>query len=407
MRVMKNLRALLATAAVALAVSSVGGVSRAQTALTLTGWSSSPAEEAALKSVVEAFNAANPDIQATLNLVPDYDTTLAKDLSGGNPPDVFYVSGERFGDLAKSGQLAAIGDQLTNPDDFYASLKNAFTYDGNFVCPPKDFSTLALQYNVDMFEAAGIEPPTTWDEVAAAAEKLTTDDVAGIVLPTSFDRFGAFLYAGGGTITSDDFSTMTINTPESVAALKWYSDLYLNGWGKTPADLGAGWPGEAFGKGQAAMAFEGNWIVGAMKDQYPDINYASIEMPTGPGGEKSTLAFTVCYGTPANGKNQEAATKLIDYLTGVEGSEKMFSQFAVMPARASLAEKFTEVYPELDAYVKGAEYAKTWQFVPGWGAVQDEANAQIQRVFNGETTPEDAIAAIEKAGNDILAKANQ
>ena len=64
---------------------------------------------------------------------------------------------------------------ITEPDDIYPSLTEAFTYDDTWYCPPKDFSTLGLVYNADMLEAAGVEPPTTMEELAAAAEALTAD----------------------------------------------------------------------------------------------------------------------------------------------------------------------------------------------------------------------------------------
>ena len=58
------------------------------------------------------------------------------------------------------------------PDDFYESLRTAFTYDGKFYCAPKDFSTLALQINTDLWTKAGLtdaDVPTTWDQLTAAA----------------------------------------------------------------------------------------------------------------------------------------------------------------------------------------------------------------------------------------------
>ena len=88
--------------------------------------------------------------------------------------------------------VAPIGDQLANPEDFYPSMRReAFTIDGTFYCPPKDFSTLALEYNKDMFDAAGVAYPTndwTWT-TRAAAEQLTDADAAGtygmVLSPTS------------------------------------------------------------------------------------------------------------------------------------------------------------------------------------------------------------------------------
>ncbi len=74
-------------------------------------------------------------------------------------------------------------------------------------------------------------------------------------------------------------------------------------------DLGAGWGGEAFGKQLAAMVIEGNWIKGAMKNDFPGVKFKTVELPAGPAG-KGTLMFTQCWGLAADGKNKDAAINL-------------------------------------------------------------------------------------------------
>src|SRR5579859_4205600 len=186
----------------------------AATNLTLEGWSSSPSENQLLQQIVDSFNKANPDLSVKLNQVPDYDTTLAKDLASGSPPDVFYVDEFRLPDLVNAGAIQPIGDKLQNVNDFYPSLKTAFTYNGTFYCPPKDVSTLALFVNTDMMAKANIKVPTTWDELATAAKAMTSGNVAGIVLPNDLARWIVFLYEAGGSVTDDNFTKMTINSPE-------------------------------------------------------------------------------------------------------------------------------------------------------------------------------------------------
>ena len=133
-----------------------------------------------LQALLDGY-AAESGINVTFEPQPEYDTTLQAALAGGNPPDFFYVDSLSLPDLAEAGALAPIPEGvITEPDDFYPSLAEAFTYDGTWYCPPKDFSTLGLVYNVDMLEAAGVEPPTTMEELAAAAEALTTDDGVGL-----------------------------------------------------------------------------------------------------------------------------------------------------------------------------------------------------------------------------------
>ena len=373
--------------------------------LTLEGWSSSDAENKLLQQIVDTFNKANTGkISVKLNQVPDYDTTLAKDLASGNPPDVFYVDEFRLKDLVQAKALAPIGDKMTNVDDFYPSLKDAFTYNGTFYCAPKDFSTLALEINTDMFDKAGLKAPTTWDELRAAAKALTTKDVSGIALPADMARYLAFIYQAGGALTDDAFTKVTVNTPEVLSAIKFYAGLYTDGYGKTPADLGAGWPGEALAKGKVAMAIEGNWIVPYLKDNAPNLKYKVVELPAGPKG-KATLAFTVCYGVAANGKNMVAALTLANYLTSPEGMQAWTDLGLAMPTRKSLRDHWVQKFPDLQPFLAGADYARKWQFVPGWNAVKDKADAQVQNIFGGQQTPEDALTEIEKTANEVLTAA--
>ena len=376
------------------------------TDLTLMGWSSSDAENVRLQEMVDTFNAANPDLNVTLSQVPDYDTALQTAIAGGSPPDVFYIDSFRLPDYVEAGALQPIGDQMDAADDFYPSLRQAFTIDDTFWCPPKDFSTLGLQYNTDMFDAAGLEYPNadwTWDDLRAAAEALTDTDagVYGMTLSADFARMIAFLYQAGGTVTNDDFSAMTLDTPEALEAAEFYIGLVTDGFAAQPSDLDSGWPGEAFGKGQAAMAIEGNWIAPFLNDQFPDLNWGLTEMPAGPGGD-ATMAFTVCYGVAADAPNPEASIRLANWLTGAEGMAQWTGLGLAMPTRASLSDGWLEQFPDLQPFLAGADYARPWQFRPGFQDVLDTINAGLQIAFTGGSTAESVLSEAQDVGNEVL-----
>jgi len=373
--------------------------------IVMYGASSGDAETKSLTEIVATWNGKNPDNQVDLQFVVDYGVTLPKALASNNPPDLFYVDSSIFLDLVGAGALAAIGDRLTNTADLIPALRDVFTTGGKFYCPPKDYSTLALQVNTDMLTAAGVKPPTTWDELLAATKALTKGDVAGLIVPTDPARWLAMLYQAGGSVTSDDFSKMTINSPEGLQALKFYKSLYDAG-ARTAQDVSAGWPGEAFSKGKAAMVFEGNWILGFLKEQAPNLKYQSVELPTGPKG-KASMVFTVCYGVSAKSANLDGTVKFLDYLVGVEAMTKFTTDLGVLPSRSSVRDAYLKAYPDREIYIKAADYAHRWGFVPGFSAVTDKITEQIGQVFKGDQTPEDALKEIEKVGNEILAKAKK
>jgi multiple sugar transport system substrate-binding protein len=376
--------------------------------LQLMGWSSSDAENTRLQKVVDDFNAANPDIKVTLNLVPDYDTKLQTSLAGGSPPDAFYVDSFKLPDLVEAGALQPAEGNVADPGDFYDSLRDAFTVDGTFYCPPKDFSTLALEYNKEMFDAKGLDYPTadwTWEDLRTAAEALTDAEngVYGMVLSADFARWIAFLYQGGGSVTDPDFTTMTINSPEALEAMNVYLGLVSDGHAAQPADLDSGWAGEAFGKGRAAMAMEGNWIVPFLKDSYPDVPFGVAQLPGGPSG-KATMAFTVCYAVPSNAPHPEQSFKLVNYLTGAEGMKAWTDLGLAMPTRKSLREGWLSQFPDLEPFLSGAEYAHKWQFRPGFQDVLDTINNGLQEAFTGTKLSEDVLSEAEEVGNEVLAR---
>ncbi|MGQ0848805.1 MAG: ABC transporter substrate-binding protein [Actinomycetota bacterium] len=369
--------------------------------LKLWGWSSSDAENTALSDLVSAFNEETGAV-AEFQPQADYDTTLNTALAGGDPPDVFYVDSFRLPDLAEAGQLAPVPDgTISEPDDIYPSLQTAFTYNGTWYCPPKDVSTLGLVYDPDALAAAGVEVPTTWEELALAAATLTNDTQAGLAMGVEYPRWAIFLFQAGASLTNDDVSAMTLDTDEARTALQFVADQYANGSFVRPSDVDSGWAGEAYGQGKAAMAIEGNWIVGYLRETFPDRSFGVAELPAGPAG-KGTFAFTVCYGVPTNAANPEASWALVEYLTNAKGSLAWTEAFNLMPARESVAADWIAGHGDLEAFVAGIEYAHRWGFKPGFGDVTGVFNEQANAIVDGDATVDDLIEETTFAGEDIL-----
>lgn len=379
-----------------------------QTRLVLMGWSSSPAENARLQEIVDGFNAANPDLAVTLSLAPDYDAKLQVGLAAGSPPDVFYVDSFKFSDLQAAGALEPLGDKIADLADFNPSLAAAFSTNGIFYCPPKDFSTLALIYNTKMFADAGLAEPTAdwnWEDLQAAAKKLTdvAKGVYGLALNPDLARWAAFLYQAGGTLTDAPSTRMTLDTDAANQAMAYYVGLVTDGYAASAADLDAAWPGEAFARGRAAMVIEGNWIVPFLADQFPDLKYGIAELPSGPKA-KATLSFTVCYAVAAAGKNKEASYRLVNYLTGKPAMQAWTDLGLTMPTRASLRNGWVQKFPDLAPFLAGVDYARPWQFRPGFAEVLDAINAGMQEAFSDNQTVSEVLENAAAVGNEVLAR---
>jgi multiple sugar transport system substrate-binding protein len=230
---------------------------------------------------------------------------------------------------------------------------------------------------------------------------LTTDDRAGLVLGTEYPRWGAFMFQADGAVTDDDFAEMTVDSDENRTAFSFLEELYADGFAATASDLDAGWPGEAFGLERAAMAIEGNWMVGFMTNEFPDVDWDVVELPTGPAGP-GTFAFTVCYAVPAGAANPEASWDLVNFLVSAEWQLEYTQNFPVMPSRASIADAWLEANPELEPFLAGADYARKFQFVPGFQGVVDTLNDGIQGIAGGNRTVDEVLRSTQEAGEPIL-----
>ena len=360
-----------------------GELTSSDDALTVLIGSSGEAETSAVEDAVAAWSKQS-GIDATVQVANDLPQQLSQGFAAGDPPDVFYLATEALAGYAGNGSLVAYGDQLSNKDDFYPSLVENFTYEDEFYCAPKDFSTLQLVINKGLWDAAGLtdeDIPTTWEELADVAQTLTKDGVVGLGFGPEYQRVGVFMAQAGGALVED--GEAVANSQENVDALTYVQDNMVAGTFAYSSDVGAGWGGEAFGKQLVAMTIEGNWITGAMTNDFPDIDYVVVELPEGSAG-KGTLQFTNCWGMAADSPNQQAALELIEFLTSTEQQLAFSEAFGVMPSIESAAQQWTEDNPELAAFLAGADYAQGVPTYEGTADVITDFNAQLEGLKNGD-----------------------
>lgn len=361
-----------------------GSLTTSDDALTILIGSSGDAETKAVQDAVAAWS-ADSGIDAEVVAATNLTEQLAQGFAAGSPPDLFYLGTEFLAGYAENGSLQAYGDLLENKGDFYESLVTNFTYDDTFYCAPKDFSTLQLIINEGLWEDAGLtdaDIPTTWDQLASVAEKLTDDDTTGLVFGGEYARIGAFMAQSGGRLVSDDGMTAEANSDANVEALGFVKEHLDDGTFAYAADVGAGWGGEAFGKELGAMTIEGNWITGALGD-FPDVSAKVVELPAGPAGQ-GTLQFSNCWGMAADSPNQQGALDLVEYLTSADQQLAFSKAFGPMPSVQSAAETWKSDNPDLVAFLDGADYAQGVPKIEGSADVVTDFNAQLGGLKSGD-----------------------
>jgi multiple sugar transport system substrate-binding protein len=349
--------------------------------LTMLIGSSGDAETAAVQAAADAWSAESGN-SVEVVAASDLNQQLSQGFAGDEPPDVFYMGWDQFANYASNGYLEPYGDDLSNAGDFYPSLADTYTYDGTFTCAPKDFSTLGLIVNTDLWADAGLtdaDIPTDWASLEAAATKLTTGDTVGLSFGLEYARLGVFMNQAGGAVVDGD--QITADSPENLAGLEYVQKLHDEGVLKFPAEVDAGWSGEALGAGKAAMVIEGPWLKG-IKGDFPDTTFAAYELPAGPGG-KSTFTFSNCWGIPADADTRDAAVDLVQFLTSDDQQLAFADAFGVIPSTESAAATYADTYPENASFVAGADYAVSPVNFAGSADVVADFNAQLEGIISG------------------------
>ena len=98
------------------------------------------------------------------------------------------------------------------------------------------------------------------------------------------------------------------------------------------------------------MVIEGNWITGALTNDYPDVEYKVVELPAGP--QEGTLQFTNCWGIAADGDNTGRRAEFVEFLTTTEQQMEFAKDFGVMPSLESAARRYKAEFPD-DGCVHG------------------------------------------------------
>jgi multiple sugar transport system substrate-binding protein len=206
------------------------------------------------------------------------------------------------------------------------------------------------------------------------------------------------VFQAGGSLLNKAQTQATINNSAGAAALNFYAGLVKKGCAAEPTTMGASWNGDAFGKGRAAMAIEGNWLIAPMQQQYTGVPHWGIA-PLPKDKQNGNLVFSVAYVMNASSHVKTQAWDLISYLTGKTGMKQWVNLGGYLPGRKSIkAPSGTSVF------VKQAKYARPWSFPPGFSRALDAINTDLDKAMKGQLSTSAALSDMASQSNSVLGR---
>lgn len=353
--------------------------------------------------LADEFMKQHPEIKINVRTVQfsDMVNDLARAIATNNAPDITYIDNPEVALFASRGLLLDLtpqieGSAVIKTEDIFPGPLSSVTYEGGIYGIPRGANTLALYYNADMFEAAGLDPdqpPQTWDELYEAAKALTdpSKNVYGLAFSAVGTEEGTFQFLPWLQMTGGDYDN--VNTEGGARTLTFWKKI-LDEKLASPDTLIRGQYDATgtFNAGNAAMAISGPWELPRMSQEAKfDFRAALLPIPEAGAARASALGEgdNVIL---ANTDNPDEAFLFVEFLYAQ--MPRVWNEFGYLPASNVTVENpnNAEIYKVFEESMK---YARNRGPSPEWPRISKAIQTAIQTTLTGQATAEDALATAQ------------
>jgi multiple sugar transport system substrate-binding protein len=326
-----------------------------------------------IQSTIGEFERLHPTIQVEYvkQSHVQYRERLQTQIEQNQGPDVFRFHNTWVPMIARD--LSPVPASVMTPSAFASTFYPVASKDlvagSTIYGMPMEIDGLGLYYNEDLLQAAGVTPPTTWEDVLNMVPQLTAKGSDGTITTSAIalgsannvenfsDILATMIMQNGGSLTNPTGT-------ETEQALTFFHNF------ADPANPVYTWNDGldnsvfAFASGRVAMILAPSWRAFEIKQISPTLRFKIAPIPQLPGNSVSWASYWV-EGVNAKGNHQEASWEFVKFLTSKEGATKMFTE-------ASKLRLFGEPYARVDmkdsilndqyvgAFVKDADHARSF-----------------------------------------------
>jgi len=379
-------------------------------------------DSSVMQAVISGFEKENPNIKVEYvqQDIQDYQNRLTTRINNGRGPDVFSFYNSWLPELSNfilplPGTTISVKDFSSS---YYPVVTNDLVKNGSVYGVPLGIDTLALYINNSMFKAAGLAPPSNWDDFSSDATTLTVKDTTGKI-KTAGAAIGTYdnvdyapdilslLFVQNGV----DLNNLSQNEKRIEDTLNFYTSFVTNPNTNV-------WDGSldsstlAFSKGNLAMYFGYSRDFPKIKAYNPTLDFKVVNVPQ-LTGQDTTIAGYWAEGVSAKTTHKDQALAFIKYLAREDVEDKLYTaelkakSFATPYAKVNMAARFTpdsNVYP----FVSQAKYATSSYFAFGTydtllnKQANDLLQVTINSILNGTQTPENSAASLVQGITQVL-----
>ncbi len=392
---------------------------------TVTVWDTyTGPQQAAFTHLVKQFNASQSRVVVKPQFIVTGDLFLPKLLTAisdhTNPPLVAGGYPTWGAELLKTHQVVPLASWMKNSHDpipmsqFIPGVLKVSSYRGTLLSLPTDGGDYGIFYNKNDFQAAHItQPPATWSQVAADAQKLTRTAQGryGIYIPFGTTEWTVWtweglLWAAGGHFLNRTETQAAFDSSQGVRALSIWDHLiqshvaYPTSLATPQSPIGQ----EGFSANRVAMLIDGPWDVKTFTGK---VSFGTAMFPA-VTTRATNLGTDVVYLFKTPTRTDQAAWTFLHWWMQPQTLAKWDISSGYLPttvpaAKTSLYRTFLAKHPLYKPFVQNLQYAHGRPSLKSYPAISHKLGVQLDRSFHGQISPQAALSTASHEANAILA----
>ena len=306
-------------------------------------------------------------------------------IAGGVTPDIGTMGltwGMEFGELGAMVDLNAVfpDDVAVLGSNIFAGIIESTKLGDKVFGVPLDLSEQIIYYRTDIIP----EPPETWKEFLDLVKKMRSEN-RGVIFDwgsMEWIGFAPFLWQAGGDFFNSDYTDVTLDTPEAIAALEYFAGLYAAGIPKTQIPIEQG-----MRTGDYPMAISGSWKIISLQLGAPEIRekWSIATLPKGPSGKHTAFVGGRIMGIFSSSKMKNEAWNFIKFLSDKDTQHKLYqaslkTEDAYLPPNIATWDVLKMESNFKNILIAQAKDTKGPPPVLGWDSVTRFVNHAIQMV---------------------------
>ncbi|MEH7385384.1 sugar ABC transporter substrate-binding protein [Bacillus sp. JJ1521] len=352
------------------------------------------------QDMIDKFNESHENIEVVLEAYgSEYDTKITAGMGAKDAPDIMYMwNYPTYKDALEPLDSYLEKEGAEYKDNFYETLWNYNSADGQVLGLPVGYTTHVVYYNKALFDEAGVDYPQagwTWEDLQETAKKLTNKEskVSGFAFsgkPDPYD-FEMFLWGNNASYVDEEGNLKgNLDSKESVEVFDMFQNMAKDGYAITTEGSGA----TEMKSGKVAMFVYGAWGLTPLKEA--GIDYGVVELPTFKDGKSVSILSSSGVSISKNSKHKDEAFEFIKFWTNEEANKERIG--FELPVLKSVVESEKLEQDEIKSVFysmleKSDGFTPASFIVEDWSQVSDNLNYVFESIFNPSTQvdPKEAL----------------